>query len=440
MASPATDDTATTDTAATDIATIDTAAIDASAAAWPPAFLAPGSIVRVSTDAGGGQANGDSFDPAATGNGRFVAFDSFASNLVPGDTNGTEDVFVKDLRTGRIALASADAGGNQFGTASEAPSISANGRYVAFEKLPAPSDPAGSHVFVKDLRTGQLTQADTDAQGNAGNGSTYDPPSISANGRYVAFTSEASNLVPGDTNDTLDVFVKDLRTGAVTLASSSSAGTPNGVGTYSDEPSLSADGRTVAFVNRFGGVEVKDLDTGQLTLTGSAAPMPGESIGQPSLSADGRFVAFDSFGGAPALPGYNGFIQTANGSVLSHDVFVKDLQTGQLTLASADAAGNQGNGYSSDAVLSPNGRFVAFESGATNLTPDLTNGHGGVFVRDLWTGGVSLVAANAPSANGHYGSGDAVSVTNTGAVAFASQAADLVPGDTNGVSDIFLKA
>lgn len=421
-------------------------ALDAETLALPlPAFLAPApapvpaETVRVSTNAEGSQANGDSYNPALSGNARSVAFESYATDLVPGDANGVGDIFVKDLRTGAVTLASADAQGNGVGARSLYPSISATGRFVAFDTLPTFGPSQRTDVYVKDLRTGRLTLASADAQGNPGDGPSYGPPSISGNGRHVAFYSDATNLVPGDANGTGDIFVKTLRTGQVALASADAAG--HQANAFSQAPSLSADGRTVAFSsgatnfapvpgNGIDEIFVKDLRTGQLTLASADAAGNagnGES-NNPSISADGRTVAFAS-AATNLAPGDADGLQ---------DIFVKDLRTGQVTLVSADAAGNHGNGISAAPAISPNGRFVSFESNGSNLVPGAGGGHADVFLKDLWTGGIGLIAANPPPPPRQGITFARTSVTDTGEVAFASRTADLVPGDTNGASDIFL--
>ncbi len=409
-----------------------------------PVFLVPGAIVRVSTDAAGAEADADSTDPALSGTARFVAFQSRADNLVPGDANGAEDVFVKNLRTGAITLASTDADGAQSPARSLYPSISATGRYVAFDRLPSFAQPPGpdarTDVFVKDLRTGSLQRASAAADGTPGDADSYGAPSLSANGRRVAFSSQAANLLPGDTNDTADVFVKNLRTGGIALASADAAGVPGN--SFSEQPSLSADGLHVAFSSRATnllpgddthGVEqvfVKNLRTGAVAAASAdaAGALGDDASLNASISADGRFVAFSS-AASNLLPG------DTNGAA---DVFVKDMQTGAVVLASADAAGNGALGFSGAPALSPDGRFVAFESTAPNLVPGAGGGHADVFLRDLWTGGISLVAANPPPPGRTGISFTRSAVSDTGAVAFASRAGDLVPGDARGVFDVFL--
>ncbi|MCI0637403.1 MAG: hypothetical protein L0206_26320, partial [Actinobacteria bacterium] len=159
--------------------------------------------VRVSVDSAGAQANDASDQPSISANGRTVAFRSFASNLVPGDTNGEGDVFVRDLKTGATTRVSVDSTGAQANASSTGQSISANGRTVAFRSFASnlvPGDTNGEgDVFVRDLKTGATTRVSVDSTGAQGN-SNSDSPSISASGRTIVFVSEASNLVPDDTN------------------------------------------------------------------------------------------------------------------------------------------------------------------------------------------------------------------------------------------------
>ncbi len=353
--------------------------------------LRTGQVTLVSADAQGNQGNSDSNSSLSSisGTGRYVAFDSFATNLVPDDTNAALDVFVKDLRTGQVTLASADAQGNQGNASSVGTSISRDGRAVAFTSFATnllPDGTKGEQVFVKDLRTGQVTLASANADGTEGNdsfgGSSF-AASLSADGHAVAFTSSASNLVPDDTNGSSDVFVKDLDTGQVTLASANADGTE---GNYS-------------------------------SVSGSA-----------SLSGNGRFVAFSSYATNLLPDGTKG-----------EQVFVKDLSTGQVTLASADAGGNAGDRISINPAISPNGRYVSFTSNASNLVAGDTSSVENIFVKDLWSGEVKQLTDNTASVINRFGPGQERSVVaNTGAVAFTSPASNLVPGDTNGVFNIFL--
>src|SRR5438094_1790918 len=180
-----------------------------------PARASAGTTERVSVDSAGNAANASSGAPAISADGRFVAFLSDATYLVPGDTNGEPDVFVHDRQTGtteRVSVASDGTEGNPpAGAGNGKPAISAAGRFVAFDSSASnlvPGDTNRQDVFVHDRLTGTTELVSMDSVGIQGNGWSYSP-AISADGRFVAFDSSASNLVPGDTDRAGDVFVRD---------------------------------------------------------------------------------------------------------------------------------------------------------------------------------------------------------------------------------------
>jgi Tol biopolymer transport system component len=227
------------------------AALGASLPAW-----GQGTTARVSLGPNGVQGNDFSGSygaiPALSADGRVVAFESEASNLVPGDTNGRQDVFVRDRQTGTTARVSRGRGGVQGNDDSFGAMLSADGRFVAFASDASnlvPGDTNGERdVFVRDRRTGTTERVSLGPNGRQGNADS-DNPSLSSDGQFVAFYSYASNLVPGDTNGERDVFVRDRRTGTTERVNLG----PNGVqgndfsGSYGAIPVLSANGRFVAF-------------------------------------------------------------------------------------------------------------------------------------------------------------------------------------------------
>ncbi|MGB7895074.1 MAG: calcium-binding protein, partial [Microcoleus sp.] len=178
-------------------------------------------ITRVSVDSAGNPGNSDSNAYSISADGRFVAFQSQASNLVPGDTNNKNDIFVRDLSTNTTTRVSVDSAGIQGNNDSFNPSISADGRFVAFASFSnlVPGDTNNQpDIFVRDLLSNTTTRVSVDSAGNQGN-SLSNNSAISADGRFVAFQSYASNLVPGDTNNQFDIFVRDLSTNTTTRAS-----------------------------------------------------------------------------------------------------------------------------------------------------------------------------------------------------------------------------
>jgi len=401
-------------------------------------------VQRVSVASDGAQGNGDSFGGSISGDGRYIAFESRASNLVAGDTNGKQDIFVHDRQTGqttRVSVASDGAQGN--GDSGQAV-ISADGRFVGFYSLASnlvPGDTNGvEDVFVHDRLTGQTTRVSVASDGTQGNGPSWGP-SISADGRFVAFESRASNLVPGDTNDTTDVFVHDRLTGQTMRVSVASDGREGN--SYSWLARISADGRFVVFTsdasnlvpgdtNGTWDVFVHDRQTGQTTMVSVASdgtPGNGRSIGV-SISGDGRFVAFESEASNLVAGDTNG----------TWDVFVHDRLTGQTTRVSVASDGAQGADSSSGGELSAHGRFVVFFSFASNLVPGDTNERMDVFVHDRQTGETTIVSVASDGAQGNANSSGAAISADGRFVVFTSKASNLVPGDTNGTWDVFVAA
>lgn len=386
-------------------------------------------------------ANAASANPAISADGRYAAFASNASNLVAGDSNGYQDVFVKDMLTGIVTRVSVASGGGQGNRESLAPSISANGRYVAFISAAnslVPNDNNGVvDVFVKDLLTGSITLASADTNGVQANGAA-NLPSISADGRYVAFISAASNLMPGDANSTFDVFVKDLQTGTLTPASTTALGAAgNG---FSDTPSISADGRYVVFAsdatnfvagdaNLATDIFRKDLQTGAITRvnTNASGDQANENSFNPAISGDGKFVAFASF--ADNLVPDIG---------IHLDIFVKNLQTGAIARVSTSSTGLAANQNSYFPTISGDGRYVAFDSDATNLVGGDANTFRDLFVKDTQTGVTTLVSSNT---SGLLGNGDSSGVLsgNGRTLAIVSASNNWLGGDNPALDDIFVK-
>ena len=399
----------------------------------------PINLVSTASPYSGG--NGPSVDPSISSDGRYVAFSSDASDLVASDNNGASDIFVKDMSDGSITRVSTDGSGAEGNGAATQPSISADGRYVAFRSyatnLVSGDTNSMSDVFVKDLSDGSITRVSTDASGAEGNNYSYEP-SISADGRYVAFRSFASNLVSGDGNGTSDIFVKDLADGSITRVSTDASGTE--ANAASGHPSISADGSYVAFwsdasnlvfgdTNSLPDVFVKDLTSGSVTRVSTDA-IAGEADGgsvAASISADGRYVAFHSFA-TNLVPG------DTNGS---EDVFLKELSDGSITRVSTDAANLEGNGGSSQPSISADGRYVAFWSYASNLVPGDGNSVSDVFVKDLTDGAITRMSTDPDGVEGNGASAGTSMSANGQYVAFYSDASNLHPDDSTTTTDVF---
>lgn len=262
--------------------------------------LATGALANASTNSSGADANGHSYNAEISGNGRYVAYLSKATNLVAADTNNHDDVFVKDLQTGAVRNISTTAAGVQADADSKEIAISADGRLVAFTSYAGnlvANDGSNADIFVKDTVTGSLQRVSTDSAGNAANGNS-DHAAFSANGRYVVFASQGSNLVQGDTNGTRDIFRKDLQTGETVRVSVTADGMQ--VTGDSSDASISGDGRYVVFSStaRFTAgdadgktdIFIKDMQTGavsRLSQSGSADDynyLEGGALANDSLS------------------------------------------------------------------------------------------------------------------------------------------------------------
>lgn len=406
------------------------------------ALAASAQVERVSVGAAGVEANQDSaFVSGVAGDGQRIAFVSTATNLVSGDTNGVQDVFLRDLGANATVRLSTNAGGTQANLACGAPTLSADGQWVAFSSRASnlvPGDTNGiEDVFVKHVASGAIALASVDSFGAPSNGASR-MPSLSADGRYVAFTSLASNLVPGDTNATWDVFVHDRIVGTTVRASVDSLGLEgNG---ESSAPALAGCGCCVAFTSSASNlvaldtnfatdVFVHDLSNGTTTCASLGLGGIPAFLGaqRAFLSADASLVGFDS-ASDDLVPGDTN---------LANDVFVLERWNGTLVRVSVATGGGEGNHQSFAGALSGDGRFVSFTSLAANLVPGDTNLKQDVFVHERSTGQTSRVSQSVGGSEGNQASSGSALSSDGRFVVFSSYASNLVAGDTNGVGDVF---
>jgi Tol biopolymer transport system component len=327
------------------------------------------------------------------------------------------------------------------------PWLSGDGRYVAFDSniVLAPGAARGvRNVYVYDRSTGGISLVTVGYNGAASDGDSQ-RPTLSADGRYVAFWSAADNLVDGDTNGVTDAFVRDRVTGTTTRVSVGPDGRQaNGA---SARPVISGDGNLVAFESAASNLlpdgflgrradtnGVRDVfvynrstqTTIRVSVASDGTEGKGESV-RPSISADGRYVAFQSLAAFDR--------NDRNGKT---DVYVHDLQTGTTERVSIGVGGADGNGGSYSPSLSADGRFIAYWSNASNLVADDTNGVADIFVADRRTGATERVSVGTDGAESDGFSSDP-SISRDGRyVAFWSEADNLVVGDTNGRRDIFV--
>lgn len=411
-----------------------------------------GSTTRVSVASDGSQGNAYSGGASVSADGRYVAFHSYASNLVSGDTNNycetdgdnqfddnCADVFVHNLQTGITELVSVASDGSQGNWDSFGPSISADGRYVAFHSgannLVNGDTNVATDVFLHDRQTGVTERISVASNGSQGNGNSWGDAAISADGRYVAFESYASNLVSGDTNGRDDVFVHEQQTNITTRVSVASDGSQGNLDSWS--PSVSANGRFVAFESNANNLVIGDINgrdafvhdrqtgiTQRVSVASDGSQGDSESW-IPSISADGRYVAFESW--ATNL--------VSGDTNASKDVFVHDRQTGTTQRVSVASDSSQGNSDSLFPSISADGRYVAFSSIASNLVSGDTNASSDIFVHDQQTGTTMRISLANDSSQGNDRS-DYVSISADGRhVAFDSLASNLVNGDTNNFCD-----
>jgi hypothetical protein len=404
----------------------------------------PGTISLASTSDAGVKGDKLSSSPHLSAAGTKVAFDSRATNLDPADSDAVYDIYVKDLVTGDIVLASTSDDGKKANAASNGPSLSGDGDTVAFFSYATNLDPADTDfvidIYVKNLVTGDISLASTSDEGDKGNGTSRDPE-LSHDGTMVTFWSSATNLDPADTDVDDDVYVKSLATGDLTLASTSSDGVKgNG---FSAGPALSAQGRVVAFSSSStnlhpndgdsgSDVYVKDLSTGHVMLaSASTEGVTGDDDSfLPSLASGGALkVAFWS---------YARNLVPADSD--SHaDIYVKDLGSGEIVLASTSSEGVKGDADSYSPVLSASGQAVAFYSFARNLHPADADVASDIYVKDLSTGEIALASTSERGIKGDRNSYVAT-LSRDGTVAgFSSYARNLHPGDTDGIADIYVK-
>ena len=355
-----------------------------------PVLLIPAPILaqateRVSVDSSGVAGNWFSAQPAVSADGRFIAFQSDSTNLVANDTNADTDIFLRDRLSGTTRRMSLASDGTQADDFCRNPAISADGRFVGFTTRAgnlAPGDTnAANDVFLRDRLDATTELVSVALGGGPGNGESAGS-FLSAEGRFVLFQSDADDLVPGDMNGSTDVFVRDRQSGTTERVSLTSGG--------------------------------------------------GEGIGPSrpaSISGDGRYAVFTSDAGN-LVPG------DTNGRV---DVFVRDRLAGTTERVSVDSNELEANYYSSFASITPDGRYVAFTSFANNLVPDDTNFYDDVFLRDRQLGTTERVSLNTGEGQGNYGCGEVAISDDARWVAFVSRARNLVAGDTNLEDDIFLR-
>ena len=427
------------------------------------------STVAVSTNEAGELGDGSSDVPSISSDGRFIAFESTATNLVSDDTNGQKDVFVYDQVIGQITLVSVGYDGQPADRSSGNAVISADGRFIAFESTATnlvQGDTNGMQdIFMYDRENHVISLASVNSVGELGNDNSFHP-SLSADGSYLAFYSYAKNLVANDTNNVRDIFVHDVINKNTFRVSTGLAGAEsNGI---SINPVLTPDKHFVVFSSQANNLVDNDTNgksdifiydfmsdtTVRLSLAEGGVEADDDSL-EPVISSDGRFVAFSSKATNLVLDDTNNV----------SDIFVADRLNSTIERVSVTSTASGGNKASTRPSISNDGHYVIFSSGATNLSArslikasyneydngaqdkqvydaitaaTQTGGGGGgtvdpihVYIRDRQTGITTLVSRESDSpvisGDGQY-------------VAFSSASPYLVCNDTNDKMDVFLRS
>ncbi len=405
-------------------------------------ILPPTGTVRVSVISGGGQANGPSANVSVSDTGRYTAFVSSATNLAAGDTNAFDDIYRHDLLTGDTVLVSIGLLGAAANDASAHPSISADGRYVAFESsasnLISGDVDNYKDIFVRDMLSGSTVRVSVNSDEEYGVNWSQNP-SISGDGRYVAFKSYATNLVDDDTNGHVDVFVRDTVGGTTLRASESTAGVE--ANNWCLFPAISANGQYVTFqssantlvlgdANARSDIFVHDTQTAITSLASLAnggMTQGNEASNISAISGDGRYVAFGSSASNLVANDNNG----------ASDVFVRDTQTNVTTIVSIATNGTQGNDSSFWPSITSDGRYIVYISYASTLVNGDTNGFGDIILHDRNAQETMRLSINTTGGEANNGS-DVPAISRDGTyVAYKSLATNLVINDTNAARDIF---
>lgn len=405
------------------------------------AFLSACSSEKIIVAIDGGQGNADSVESSISADGNYVAFTSRANNLVPDDTKLSTDVFVYDRNSGITERVSVKSDGSQGNGDSSAPSISGNGRYVAFiaeaSNLVFNDVNRTKDVFIHNRDTDITERISIASDGSQGDAASYQV-ALSADGRYVAFTSLASNLVADDTNINADVFVHDRNTAITERISVASDGS-QGDGYH---PAISADGRFVAFTadssnlvfndsNGMSDIFVHDRNSHVTELVSGSNDGSQGNLGAifSAISADGRYVAFDSSS--------NNLVSEDTNA--AEDVFVRDRKTGLTERVSIAIDGTQGNANSHIASISADGRYVVFQSLASTLISYDNNNFSDIFIHYRYVGITELVSITSNGGQGNSHSTRPAISADGNYVVFQSLASNLIQDDNNARSDIFFR-
>ncbi|MER7756566.1 hypothetical protein [Kitasatospora sp. NPDC097643] len=445
-------------------------------AAMPAAEARPpkGDTARVSEGPKGEQLNADSYALGLSADGRSALFSSSASDLAPGHVGDTQDLYVRDVRNGHVEQVDLADDGSRLDAGIADATISGDGRYVAFSTAATNVVPGQQQhrfdVFVRDRWTGrtELVSAGTGASADDQSIRMAVNPSLSWDGRYVAFASDRTDLGSTVKRGRVNIYVADRWTHTTRLVTVGADGTPADQNSF--EPTLSADGQTVGFTSRAGNLlppQEQPAATAALTddQAEDATPPAPTTGARPRLTVP-RFYPFyvwDARTGRISGASYDetgAFRPTGQDGRISPDgryavysvprpggrpgshgihlvVYVRELATGTVTQVSTPLPGTTTDLSSSEGVMTLDSRWVYFSSDVETLVPGDTNQATDVFRRDLWTGRVERVSVAADGAQSTAPSFGPYVDAFGDTVLFSAGDGNLVPGDTNNVTDVF---
>ena len=406
----------------------------------PPAFGA--NTTRISVSAGGAQANSNSFVSTLTSDGRYIAFESLASNLVSTNTNGKSQIYIKDTSTGGIQLISMNGSGVAGNANSVEPSISGDGRYVAFTSdatnLIANDGNGLRDVFIFDRNSSSIMRVSP--SGVEPNGISH-MPYLSRDGKYLVISSLATNFAVNDTNSFRDIFLYQLSSGILKRINTSATGEQANSDSFAS--GISSDGNYVAFVSSASNLAPNDSNSvydiflfdnttgkNELISVASNGTLGNNVSTWPSVSDDGRIVAYISLATNLVTGDTNG----------KYDVFMRDRKFSTTTRISVDSTGNQANEFSWHPFVSGNGRYLVFWSFASNLIANDNNGQGDIFIHDRIKNTLERINVDTTGSEANSLTDRSLGVSHDGLiVSFNSFASNLVVGDSNLSSDVYTR-
>jgi Tol biopolymer transport system component len=391
----------------------------------------------------GVQGDGHSDNGTISVTGRFVVFQSSCGNFDPADpVVGSTNIYLRDVKKDTTRLASLSSAGLLSDGYDAFPTVSRNGRYVVWESnatnLVEGDTNAKFDIFVRDMQKGLTTRVSVATDGTEGDADSLNP-SVSDNGRWIAFDSAATNLVAGDTNARQDCFLHDRKTGVTTRTSLDENG--NQVSKNSVSPEISGNGRYMLIPSEAGlvagdlgvafDIYVRDLKTGALSwVSPNTVGAEGSGgCGSASISSNGRWVAFESSADDLVEGDANGVA----------DIFVRDRKAATTTRVSLGPAGAEADMHCVRPHIAGNGKAVAFESIATTLVTGDANGKWDAFVADLKLGTTTLASVSTGGAQADEDSSKTSITRNGRLVSFFSTSALLVAGDANAATDVFIR-